>query len=434
MSTYKGTIKKWKSSGSIWDILYPQTTMDQVISLNTSLANMQSDIDDKTKVYFINNATGSSGVWAATVTGIDSYYDGLFVHFKLPSSGASSCTLNINGLGAKTIYRYSNSLLTTHFTTNYIIPLVYDSVLNGGCWVVAGDPYDSNETYHDRSDGYFQAGATIYDYKIVMEGSDGKMYPLTLENGTGTTKTVSQQPFLIDGKIFWYGSTTDLAADAVSRYYWYPRDTISTLNYTANQSGGWTAYKPMYLKGTIDANGYFVLDNTTYTSWLTQTIPTSDDGFVYIYLGHMHDTGNTLVLGEDHSAYQFTNGTFHLYSPLPYEIDLKSDFVSVSTHQHSYDIKKNQTIMFNSTSTLYMYMDADNEGGSFEIGDSFTILKMGTGAVYINASGATIYRNIDGTAGSGSCYVGGRYMGVTFIKIGASQWMAIGLLSSTAVN
>lgn len=47
MSEYKGTIKKWKSVGSIWDILYPKTTIDQVINLSTTLANMQSEVDDK---------------------------------------------------------------------------------------------------------------------------------------------------------------------------------------------------------------------------------------------------------------------------------------------------------------------------------------------------------------------------------------------------
>ena len=105
----------------------------------------------------------------------------------------------------------------------------------------------------------------------------------------------------------------------------------------------------------------------------------------------------------------------------------------VAVSQYSRNLTKNQTVIYNSSSNLYLYLDADNEGGSFEVGDSITIIKYGSGFVYIAQSGGTLYRNIGGAAGSGSCYIGGRYVAVTLIKIATNTWVAIGLLSTTAV-
>lgn len=38
------TVKRY--NGSSWDVVYPKTTIAQVINLSTNLANMQDDIDN----------------------------------------------------------------------------------------------------------------------------------------------------------------------------------------------------------------------------------------------------------------------------------------------------------------------------------------------------------------------------------------------------
>ena len=50
---------------------------------------------------------------------------------------------------------------------------------------------------------------------------------------------------------------------------------------------------PLYLKGTINTDGSFLLDASSKTSWLVQDLPTSADGYVYKLIGYMNDTGNT---------------------------------------------------------------------------------------------------------------------------------------------
>ena len=52
--------------------------------------------------------------------------------YKIPIAGASTTTLNLNSLGAKTVYRYNTSKLTTHYPVGQIIPLIYCTSLNSG--------------------------------------------------------------------------------------------------------------------------------------------------------------------------------------------------------------------------------------------------------------------------------------------------------------
>jgi hypothetical protein len=146
-----------------------------------------------------------------------------------------------------------------------------------------------------------------------MQGSDGKFYPITLENSTGTTKTISTQTMLIGGAIVYYSSTTALTTDQTSTAF-YQAIPTTQMRYTFNQNGGYSAYQPIYLVGSLDANGYFVLDNSSYTSFYTQTLPSSDDGKLYIYIGVVYGT-NSLQFNDHHHIYEYKDGKVRLYAP-----------------------------------------------------------------------------------------------------------------------
>lgn len=67
-----------------------------------------------------------TAVWAGTNSAITSLYAGLKIAYKVPSYGGSSATqLNLNGLGAKTVYRATGNT-TTHLPKNTIVFLAYD--------------------------------------------------------------------------------------------------------------------------------------------------------------------------------------------------------------------------------------------------------------------------------------------------------------------
>lgn len=321
------TIKRWNIS--TWDVVYPKTTIANVTNLSTTLADMQGDIDDKAPlshthsganitdsntVYFANGDTsGTDGVWTATVPGITSYYEGLYILFKIGRNGSSTTTLNINGIGPITCYRYSNSKLTTHFGINAIIPFVY-TTLNGGSWMVASDTYDSTDPYTDRYNQTFVAGETIYRYKLVMEAPDGKLYPLTITddvNGNLTNKVPTTAELAVFGHILMYmASSTITAGTAGGRYYMASQGLFSFLHYTSNKLSGWLAYYPIYVVGTV-VNDRFILDGAGVagsTAFITQTLPTTEDGKVYVKIGYMNNTTNEISMHETQQWLVYQNG------------------------------------------------------------------------------------------------------------------------------
>lgn len=94
--------------------------------------------------YIIGNSI-AAGVWTGTYPGITSYTDGLLILYKPNFEGATTTTLNINGIGAKNVYRSGTSKLTTHYPVNQPILLIYSASQNDGCWMCVDDyASDSN--------------------------------------------------------------------------------------------------------------------------------------------------------------------------------------------------------------------------------------------------------------------------------------------------
>ncbi|MBV5334433.1 MAG: hypothetical protein JZU49_01330, partial [Sulfuricurvum sp.] len=236
-------------------------------------------------------------------------------------NSAAAMTLAINGGAAKNI-RMNAVNTTTVFSTlaaGAVILLYYD----GTYFQMMGSQRttDTDTDIYDRMywNNAITAGAAIYDYKIIMQGTDGKFYPLTLEAGTGTTKTVLTTELKIGSPILYYNTTTDVALNG-SLSNVYSEFPLANMTYTFNVAT-WTNQQPVYLKGTVLSNGNFKLDNTTATSFATQTLPTTDDGFVYILLGQMYST-TAMRLFQYHPIYQFKDGALRLYIP---------------THTHNYE-------------------------------------------------------------------------------------------------
>lgn len=239
--------------------------------------------------------------------------DLIVIHFTNGNS-ATSMTLNVNSSGARTILLNgaSTNTITATLTAGAKLLLYFD----GTYYHMMGSQRtsDSDTDIYDRMywGTTFTAGLAIYAYKILMMGVDGKLYPLTLETGTGTTKTVLTTELLLNGLILYYPSTTTVAAnEALTNLY--SEMNMTALAYTANQAS-WTSQKPIYIKGTITATGNFKLDNTSATSFLTQTLPTTEDGCVYILLGYMYGT-SSMRLTAVHPIYQYVGGVLRQYIP-----------------------------------------------------------------------------------------------------------------------
>lgn len=106
-----------------------------------SALNKKANKTDGT--FYVEGTSVTNGVWLGRNDQITEYYDGLTILYKINKSGSSTTTLNINNLGAKKVYRYSNTPLSTHYKVNSVVVLTYMSNVNGGCWMIAGDKKDS---------------------------------------------------------------------------------------------------------------------------------------------------------------------------------------------------------------------------------------------------------------------------------------------------
>ena len=71
-----------------------------------------------TDVPYIIGTGSTAGTWLGTLDGLTAYYDGLLILYKIPVAGATTTTLNLNNLGAKTVYCNNTGKLTTHYPAN----------------------------------------------------------------------------------------------------------------------------------------------------------------------------------------------------------------------------------------------------------------------------------------------------------------------------
>ena len=175
-----------------------------------------------------------------------------------------------------------------------------------------------NELQWRHQTGY--AGIEITGYKIVMLNAiTNKFEPLTIGDTTNTTKTVNPKKFLLNSPILFNNDSSIVAADTLLGSSFYIYGVTRGLAYTSN-STGLNNGQPLFLKGKVNdsanssyLDGSFHLDNTTLTSWLTQSIPNSTNGFIYILLGIVN--GGEVVMLPYHPIYRATDAGPRLYIP-----------------------------------------------------------------------------------------------------------------------
>lgn len=104
----------------------------------------------------IVDSTSTSTAFTATVDGVTKLESGVcFVCFNNKVASASGCTINVNSLGAKPIYRTDAAAtrVTTQFAKNVTWLFIYNETrVTGGCWDMAY-LYDTNSTYAGYSFG-----------------------------------------------------------------------------------------------------------------------------------------------------------------------------------------------------------------------------------------------------------------------------------------
>ena len=363
-----------------------------------------ADIGKRENSTFYIYGTGTaSGVWTGSHPDITEYYEGLQIKFHLNIAGASTTTLNINGLGAKTVYLYGATKLTTHYPVGTVLDMTYTNA-NGGSFNT-DMYYDTTDDYRIRWQNNVTAGALIHGYQLLLEGMDGKFYPVTEGGVNGTTNTVSTAAFKPQGTMLYYDTSTDIAANAQGGgYSLYESLYTSTMEYWSNRSTtAWaTAGLPVYLVGTINSSGAFILDNSTTTSFLTQNLPTSADGKVYMQVGIMVNTSDLMRLPVNHPMFEYKDGAVrpYAYDGGNQTITLSGDLTGSGTTSISAQIAANVVganelnVSGNGTTSQYLRSDGD---GSFTWAtppDTNTTYAAGSGLTLVG----TVFSHADTSA------------------------------------
>ncbi len=277
--------------------------------------------------YIVGTQASATNAWTGTSTdtGCSSgtLYTGKVIIYHLPVAGSSSAaTLNLTlpdgtTTGAKNIYRQASSTVTTTFAADCDILMVYD----GTQWKVNAyvDTTNSNSIgYQLRTDkGIYVNGAStsIYRYQLLVQTENGLEPFTSTSNKTGTTKTQLSPKYLPGGDIRYYSSTTEITtgSDITSSSLWmqYHLDLRYSFNITSTTL---TAKKPVYMKMSVNADGTLspVYSALSGGHPLTQTLPTTADGYVYLHLGTAY-SGYQLQLEIIHPMYEYKNGKLREY-------------------------------------------------------------------------------------------------------------------------
>lgn len=237
------------------------------------------------------------------------------VSFSATNSAAiANLQLNVNGTGAKNIkYIYNGTLKNIPAASYLTAGQMYTFYYDGTYWVVQlMYNTDSNTTtIQDVYVGYNYGISGVNGYKqlsILMNDEQGLPTSLTTTNGTGT-KTKATNGFQLGEMYYYNGSANVNAGKAGSNIYKYVSYDVDA-RYSFNCDSTLVAGKSLYLVGSIGDNGLFYLDDT----WWTMSLPTSEDGKVYVLVGNVVSTTKVHLI-PFHPCYVYKNGGVQLYSP-----------------------------------------------------------------------------------------------------------------------
>lgn len=302
-------------------------------------------------VYYVKGTqTAATGSWTGTIQ-VPALYDGLTIMYYLPYNGSGNATLNLtlsNGTttGAINCYYGNTTRLTTHYSQGSNIVMTYHSAgsisINGTAttdnrWI-ANANYDSNSNdiaYNVRNYyNSFVAGANkIFPYTIIMQNSDGRWESIVTSSSASTDKARNTHGFRLGQIALMNANATYNENATVGNSNVFNSSTVSlydhrySFNTANNATSGTTSKKPIYLVGALGNDGLFYLD----TTWWTQTLPSTANGKLYIYLGDAYDYYR-MSFDINHPIYCYTNGMIRQFAQDCATVNGKALPTSASSH------------------------------------------------------------------------------------------------------
>ena len=181
----------------------------------------------------------------------------------------------------------------------------------------SGDANTNTIGYYIRTNSATKLMDTkLYRYRMVFTAMDGKHWiPANNSSSTNATsaRDVNQTPFNPFGEIAYYYTTAEVAAGVAPAAGNIWRQYELTLGYSFNRTGAalvLTYPAPIYLKCAPQSDGSAIIDaDMPYV----QTLPSSADGKIYIFLGMTYSATN-IALMFDHPIYYHDGNSLRLWT------------------------------------------------------------------------------------------------------------------------
>ena len=285
-----------------------------------NMVDITSDVISAEIPYAEPDVDTSRTVFTVTVPNVSSLEDGVMFMMRNTKTVASNTnwTINVNNLGALKVYNsQSGAQVSTQYAAGSTYLFIYSSALDsgaGGWYMYFG--YDTNTNtigYQLRAyDITLPAQAKFYRYRLLFTSADNtKWIPANTSTSTNATavRTPTTEKINPFGRIVYYGTTAAIEANALpsASYLWDQYNGI-TFGYSFNNTGAaltLTANLPIYLKCSPQSDNTVIIDSTTP---YVQALPSTEDGYVYIYLGNAI-TATTITMFIHHPIYWYKYGT-----------------------------------------------------------------------------------------------------------------------------
>lgn len=214
---------------------------------------------------------------------------------------AKNCTITLND----TAVLWANWSGTG--STNYSGLSNYNFASNGLQETGDNDDVCQLRSYYERP---LVDTGKLYGYNLCTLTNNDKLTGFVTSYSTGTTKTKNTATFKINAPMYYYTSNAEKASGSYTgdNSLAYQIATVD-FRYSSNCGTTLTANKPVYLVGIPNGTTYTLAD-----TWWTQTLPSSADGKIYIYLGIAYDTYR-IAWQVNHPIYWYKDGAIKLYIP-----------------------------------------------------------------------------------------------------------------------
>lgn len=209
-------------------------------------SDIPTDYAKKAEGVYLVDGTGNTtaGTWSGTNNRITSYYDGLTVNFKIGVAGASTTTLNINGLGAKTCYMRGTSKITTHYAVGTMVLLTYNATTDA----FYSSDYDANSSVTQT------VRTTNGDFPLLLRGTSAGTTTVTTSTTFGTKFLANPSTGELKATKFTENGTT-----LASKYLGISANAASATKATQDGSGNviTSTYVTLSTAQTISGNKTF---------------------------------------------------------------------------------------------------------------------------------------------------------------------------------